>query len=353
MKLWKQRKKKDQSQVLTREQIISAIKNGWHVVAWLSPNGAIVYDPDNDNNPLSVLPGAGVDDVVRMATETTSRHLLIQNGVRGPAFAEAYVTPGKVDDGGFADQGQHDTIWEAARKATARIPEVMTRKQVVSMITGNAAVAWVTGEGFIIYAPDDGFWVHPGAGYKDITSTPPCPLAIVDGVTGLAFAVALVLAEEDDGQDQMHCDLFWKSARLAKELIGQATREQIVSAIQYGKSEVSWMTEKGAIIYGPPNKISFHPGAGRENVSAIVAERKMPTVIKLQGVVGLAFAVSKDEEREFCCQAECPHPDPLACADQGCHDVLWGCWEGDGAAMDRTKSLIEARKMRKGTEERI
>ena len=72
------------NQELTREQIVSAIKSRKTVVAWLTAEGALIYEPDTDK--IRVCLGAALADVQRIAA-ITPRKTLVVNGISGLAYA--------------------------------------------------------------------------------------------------------------------------------------------------------------------------------------------------------------------------------------------------------------------------
>ena len=76
-------KNKEANQDPTREQIVSAIKSRKTVVAWLTAEVVLIYEPDTDK--IRVCPGAGLGDVQRIAA-ITPRKTLVVNGVSGLAY---------------------------------------------------------------------------------------------------------------------------------------------------------------------------------------------------------------------------------------------------------------------------
>lgn len=75
---------KEANQKPTREQIVSAIKARDTVVAWLTAEFALIYEPDTDK--IRVCPGAVLADVQQIAA-VTPRKTLVVNGISGLAYA--------------------------------------------------------------------------------------------------------------------------------------------------------------------------------------------------------------------------------------------------------------------------
>lgn len=107
-----------------------------------------------------------------------------------------------------------------------------------------------------------------------------------------------------------------------------AEREEIITAVRSKTSIVSWVTEKGVIIYNPnETRPTLLVGADRSILDA-VDERVMaagvdvPLVI-VKGISGLAATDPEWDGHEMfhCENPDCP--DPVRSVDETCYLNLW------------------------------